>query len=296
MVRSDLTTDHQVDRKLALSFGGVVLVLLLTVMGVAAYLYSQIQSKEENRLSSALAQAMAESIGRVSFSGKYQARLLVAEMQKQIPVLVFISVETMDGRIMAHSDPTQHDRSVIPEAAHIAEESLRQNHEVVTEQLYHGRIIKEVVLPYRAGLDANLAGVVRLGIDVEKVRWEQRTNLLTLLILTAVLAILAIGVVFVLSRRFGASVRMLATHLRGILRHAPLAISINDPSGRIAVHGGDQHLLSNCGMERPLTDVLNQELPPSVCERLVQIDREVLEHNMPTEQEVEVPFQDQPAV
>jgi PAS domain S-box-containing protein len=285
-----------VDRKLALSFGAVVLVLLLTVAAVAAYLYSQLQAKEEDRLSSALARAMAESISRVSFSGKYQARLLVAEMQKQMPVLVFISVETVDGRVVAHSDPSQHDQQVSATAAQTAQESLQRNQEVVTELLHQGRTVKEVVLPYRAGLDADIAGVVRLGIDVERVRREQRENLLVLLLLIAVLAVLAIGVVFILSRRFGTSVRALATHLQGILCHAPISIRIHDRAGRVLVQGGMQHLFGSPGSDHPALETLEQGISPPGRERLARIDREVLERDVPTEQEVEITVQDQPAV
>lgn len=58
------------DRKLAVSFGAIVLLLMLTASGVASYLFTQLSYKEENRLSGTIATILAESIAKISFSGK----------------------------------------------------------------------------------------------------------------------------------------------------------------------------------------------------------------------------------
>lgn len=96
--------NHQ-DRKLAASFGAIVLLLMLTASTIASYLFTQLGAKEENRLSVTLATIFAESIAKVSFSGKYHARLFIKEMQARLPELAFVSVETKEGQILAHSRP-----------------------------------------------------------------------------------------------------------------------------------------------------------------------------------------------
>jgi hypothetical protein len=68
------------DRKLALSFGAIVLLLMLSVSGAASYLFMQLHVKEENRLSSMTATILSDSITKVSFSGKYHTRLFVEEV------------------------------------------------------------------------------------------------------------------------------------------------------------------------------------------------------------------------
>ena len=287
----------QVDRKLALSFGAVVLLLMVTVAGVASFLFSDLQRKEEDRLSSDLALILGESISRVSFSGKYHTRLLVEELQKKMPDLVFISVETPDGRVMAHSEPGNNDTALSPEALASVAASLHADRGVVSERRRAGKLIKEVVLPYRAGLDARVAGVVRLGINVEGVRREQRGNLVFLSILTAVLTLAAMGVVLLLSRHFGATVRALATRLQGILDHAPLAIGIGDAAGRTIARSRAFDQLGDRPDGEPVgPGAFGPGLAESDRARLGEIDREVFATGKSVEREVAVRIAERSAV
>ena len=232
MARLNLTHPGQVDRNLALSFGAVVLALMLTVIGVATWLHTQLQEREEDRLAKTLGEVLAESISRISFSGKYHARLLVEEMAKGKPDLAFISVETLSGQILAHSDPARNDTSVGIEDAALISQSTNSPWFVAVRHFHDGMTVKEVILPYQGGVDTELLGVIRLGLNVDKVRQGQRANLVSLLLLITALTAAAIWAVLLLSRYFGGAMRELATRLQGILDHAPLGIRITDRAGQ----------------------------------------------------------------
>jgi PAS domain S-box-containing protein len=220
-----------VDRKLALSFGALVIALMLTVTGVAGYLFSQLQIKEEDRLSKALGNILSESISRISFSGKYHARLLVEETCARIPELVYISVETPNGQIIAHSDPALNDQMANPQDIAFSQSGLKQDRTAIRNRLWKGRAVKEIVVLYRGGLESEVIGIVRLGINIEYARKEQRTTQVTLLVLIAALACAAMGGVGLLSRAFGGTVRAMATQQRAMISNIADVIAITDKNG-----------------------------------------------------------------
>ncbi len=220
------------DRKIAVSFGALVLALMLTVAVVAYFLYTQLQSKEEDRLCGALAAMLSESISKVSFSGKYHTRLLAEQMKARIPVIESISVENADGLIIAHSDPAFNETREDAAGVKLTRECLDGKKMVVSEHVHNAKIIKEVLMPYRGGFDSQVLGVVRLGVNVEDARAEQRANFVKLLELITVLMCVAILIVFVLSRFFGRTVRELAMQLQAILDNSPALIYMKDRAGR----------------------------------------------------------------
>jgi len=183
------------DRKLALSFGAVVLLLMLAISSVAGYLFTQLYKKEEDRLVSMLAIIFSDSIGKVSFSGKYHARLFVEEIQGQIPALSFISVEDRAGKILAHSQPEKNDTYYHDkEEMRLRNLSLEDEAVFSADHSYDGQIIKEVVVPYRSELDNAVMGVVRLGIKMEEVQKEQRATVGQIVFLIIIVTLLAMGV------------------------------------------------------------------------------------------------------
>ncbi|MEZ7893523.1 MAG: ATP-binding protein [Candidatus Wallbacteria bacterium] len=231
MVIKDPPLFGHVDRKLALSFGAVVLLLMLTSVGIASLLYADLQVKEEDRLSGALASILGKSISRVSFSGKYHARLLVEEMILQVSELAFISVETPEGLIIAHSNPSKNDTFVSITELQANKKCLEKNSLIISESSAQ-KTVKEVLVPYHGGLDAEILGVVRVGVNVEEARKVQSANMIKLLFLITFLTILAIIIVFILSRYFGSGVKMLANQLQGILDNSPALIYMKDKNGR----------------------------------------------------------------
>lgn len=278
------------DRKLALSFGAVVLLLMVAVSGVAGYLFTQLYEKEENRLSAMLGIIFSDSIAKVSFSGKYHARLFIEEIQSRIPTLAFISVENKDGKILAHSRPAKNDDFALgEEEARLRNLSLKNDTVVTADHLHQGQVIKEVVLPYRNTLDNEVTGVVRIGIKMDEVRKEQRATVITIIILIIGLTLLAIAGILLLSRYFGRAHRALIGQLRGIMMHAPLPISITNRLGELlACSNQTERLFGVHAMGQPLEQFLEGKLSPADIRKLTEANDAIFAGGPPVQQEMEV--------
>lgn len=290
MILRNLSTPGNVDRKLAASFGAVVLALTLTSIIVSTILYVQLQRNEEDRLSGALAAIISESISRISFSGKYHARLLVEDMKAKVPVLASISVESGEGSVIAHSDPAQNDTIVTGERLKLSRKCIVTNSIVVSEYEHNGSTVKEIILPYRSGLDAQIAGVVRMGVNVQKARSDQRNNFIKLIILILSLTSAAIWAVFILSRRFGGSVRTIAEQLQAILDNSPALIYMKDKEGRyIFINRLWTELFHTTNdMIKGKTDL--ELFPKEIAEKFIESDRLVFSSGMIHESEELAPI------
>src|SRR5690606_4751223 len=133
---------------------------------------------------------------------------------------------------------------------------------IVDEKLIDGAAVKEVIVPYRGGFDAQVLGVIRVGIQVEDARHEQRSTLAYLLLLMAVLTILSAIMVRSLSRRFGGTLRSLAWQLQGVMAHAPLSIVISDPHSRpVAWSSTFENRFGRPDQQRSIHDRLQEHLP-----------------------------------
>ena len=280
------------DRKLAASFGAIVLLLMLTVSAIAGYLFTQLNLKEENRLTGTIATILAESIAKVTFSGKYHARLFVEEMQARVPELVFISVETTEGHILAHSQPEKNDEQMQGEDAASRAKSLQQGGITSTEHIHDGKMTREVLLPYRNGFNNEVMGVVRVGIKMEEVHKEQRKTFFTIIVLVTGLTITAIWGILILSHYFGSEHRTLAAQLQGILNHAPVAISITNQAGRILASSKQfERLFGHPTGEQTKSQLLTEHLSAANVQTLAELDSNIFSTGKQSEQELELTLQ-----
>ena len=272
---------NKVDRKLSLSFGALVLILMLVVSGVSSYLYIQLQEKEENRLSTALAQILSESISKISFSGKYHARLFVEEIKSKSPEIRAISVESKDGLIIANTNSAKNDLKVSEIDSITISQSIASNAPIVVLANLEQKMVKQVIIPYRGDLGMEIIGVVRISLNVEEVYEEQRANLLKLFLLIFILSILAILIVFILSRHFGSAVRELAAHLQGILDNSPALIYMKDLAGRyIFVNKAWYELFHTTNEEvKGKTDL--EIFPKDIAQGFIDNDRNALQSGLP---------------
>jgi len=222
----------RVDRKLAFSFGALTLVLMLLVTSVSSYLFIRLQSREEDRLAGALARIIGESVSKVSFSGTYHARLFVEEIKDKTPEIDAVSVESTDGRIIAHSDPSHNGRPVLGEDLAMLRKSLADRTIVVSERTTtRDTTAKIIVLPYGGGIDTETIGVIRLVVNVEKTRQDQQSGFISMLMIATILSCIAVVVILVLSRYFGSAVKELAVQLQAILDNSPALIYVKDRNG-----------------------------------------------------------------
>jgi PAS domain S-box-containing protein len=289
MIGKQHASPDRIDRNIAFRFGAVVLLLILTSTGAATFLFSRLQTEEEDRLTGAITAILGESISRVTFSGKYQTRLLVEDMLARIPDLAYISVETPEGRILASSDPALDDTEVSKADAETDALSLHTGSTILKERSSPTAVVKEVVTPYRGGFGDDVLGVVRVGVRVDNALKMQRTNLLKLLVLVAALTAVAIAAIYHLSRRFGGSIRVLGWQLQGILNHAPLGIAISGQDGSLRSHSAElEHILGPTRAVADLETILSRHLPASADRALDDMERQVPDKSRKIEQELAV--------
>ena len=233
MVASKSPIIDKVDRKLAFSFGAVLLMMMLLVTGTSSYLFIRLQSQEEDRLSGALARIIAESVSKVSFSGTYHARLFVEEIKAKTPEIRSVSLVSKEGLIIAHSNPVRNGTVLTGKDLAMLRQCLAQNNTVVGErEAANGAKEKIIVLPYGGGIDAETIGVIRLVVDVAKVHREQQVGIVWMVVIATALSCVAVVIILLLSRYFGSAVKEVAMQLQAILDNSPALIYVKDRAGR----------------------------------------------------------------
>ncbi len=233
------------NRRLAFAFGAVILVLMTVVLLAGNFLLQRVVHQEEEKLSTLLTGILAESVSRIGFSGKYQTRLLLEEIHKQHPEIRYLLIASPDGRIIAHSDPAQNDRALPAETQASNQNVMRTRKPDSRTIAYHEESLREVTLPYQAGFDHAIQGVIQVGLSEASRTAAIRQG--GMLIALLVLGLMAIGIVLVraLSRRFGRPLRILANDLQATLQAVPDILFEFDREGRylnIAVQ--DEKLLA----------------------------------------------------
>lgn len=212
-----------------------MLLIMLTATSISGYLFLTLQKSEENRLANTIGIILDESINRISFSGKYHSRLLLEELQKKLPELAYISVETFDGVVVAHTDSTRNDKPVNEEESDLSRKTQTNNIPILTERIMEGMPVKEVLSPYHTELNDTPSGVVRIGIKVGETRSKQRIILFIHILMIFVLTVSAVWIMKILSRHFSKRLTESEQALRDsnelftlFMRHSPFYAFIKD--------------------------------------------------------------------
>ena len=100
-----------IDRRMALAFGLLVWGLMWVVLIAGGWYVRNVMERENQRLATITTEVLAHAVSHVSFAGKYQARLLLEELQKQQPGLVYLRLLDPQAHVIAHSDPQANEGS-----------------------------------------------------------------------------------------------------------------------------------------------------------------------------------------
>ncbi len=95
----------RIDNKLAISFGGIILFLMILIFAISALMFSHISKTEKTEFALALASDLTNSIKIINYSGIYQTRLYLEDTKKSNEKIVSISFFDTSGKIVAHTNP-----------------------------------------------------------------------------------------------------------------------------------------------------------------------------------------------
>ncbi|MEN6585867.1 MAG: EAL domain-containing protein, partial [Sulfuricella sp.] len=277
-----------IDRRLALSFGALILALMSVILVVGGLYYQKVMQREQDKLSTLVTQILANSVNRISFSGKYHARLLLEEIKAQQSGIAYVMVADKEGAVLAHSDPALNDSKLDAGAMQAAAQVLQGGEREIRNLTVAGEPIRDITLPYHAGFENKVAGVIRVGIADREGHAALAQGLFYLAALVLVLMAIGAGITLKLSANFGRPVKRLAAQLQGILEHAPLLIAIRDINGR--VHSSSVMFRERYGLS---PDDLRQKsvtqlLPPPAAQLIRETDGRIFARGETLRDEIRV--------
>ncbi|MCP4546418.1 MAG: response regulator [bacterium] len=218
---------------MALVFSAVVLAMMLTVAISGAIIYSHVSDRNERELQETIAGLLADSINRVSFSGKYHARLLVEQIAASQPRIASIVILDTAGDVIASSEPESGISDPVELDAASLNAVLTEKRSVFKEIVRGGTSFRQVAIPYRSGYQDGVTGVILLEMSTEEARRAEAHNRMLLTILVLSLSLVSLAATLVLSRKIARPVINLATRFRTILDRAPMLIRISDRDGHL---------------------------------------------------------------
>ena len=228
----DTTALKRLEKRMFITFGTMIGVIVMIVLLAAGAYFQFALSKAQEDLSTVLTRILSDSVSRISFSGKYQARLLLEEIQKQQPDIIFMLMTDHKGQILAHTNPAQNDTRLDTAALQQADKVLHGSAREIRILKQHGTLIREVTLPYRSGFDNQLAGVVQVGLADKQLLSAVIKGGWFALVMGLVLLSTGLTVgFFYINKHFIKPVRLMASQLEGILTNTPTQVVIFDSNG-----------------------------------------------------------------
>lgn len=273
-----------VDKRMTLSFGSLIFALMAAVLLTGYFYLKNVMEAEEDKLSSLLTEILAESVSRISFSGKYHARLLLEEIKAGQDDIHHLMLVNPLGEIIAHSDPLYNDVQLSAQELALINQVLQDNQKQTRYLWIDNEPIREVLMPYRGGYDNRVQGVILLGLSTREREAALNQGLYTIWLLVFILVAAGISVTHWLSARFALPVRKLAADMAATLNAIP------DPLFELDAEGRYLHILAHeeaqLGLERKhllgrtVDEMLPAEAARTVHAALRQADRDGESHGM----------------
>lgn len=225
---------QQLERRMYLAFGTMIALMMLVILLSAGVYFKYSLNKAQDDLSALLTSILSDSVSRISFSGKYQARLLLEDIKRQHDDIHYLLVADTNGEVIAHSTPQLNDTRLAPEALAIAQEVLRSQSRIIRTMSYHNVSLREVTLPYYSGFDHKLAGVIQVGVSDRKLLSAVLRGGWFALLLGSTLLMLGLTLgLFYINKQFVSPVRLMASQLEGLLANSPNLIAIRNQAGAL---------------------------------------------------------------
>jgi|GEM_PF-3438853 len=242
--------------QMTMAFCSLLLVLMLVILLVGTGYYRRVMTDNNTELEKIITETLAEAIGRVSFSGKYHAQLLIDELVQHQPRIAYITIIDPDGKIIVSSDHRLINTPATAEQRQTCAAVLASPHPTATERQIAPGPIRETAVPFRTGYRNEISGAILVGISMQEIANRLHYSNLKIFSLLVILTLAVMLLIYLLCRHFIAPVRAMALHLKGVLDHAPLLIRIAARDGTL-LHASRQYTQTMTNTEN---DFLKQEL------------------------------------
>lgn len=228
-----------IDRRLAVAFGGLIFSLMVVALLVGGWYLRGVMEREQDRLATLTTQVLSNAVSRVSFSGKYHARLLLEEIKAQQPDILYLRLVDANGVVVAHSDPKQNDQPLPPSSVADVRTVLTGTPQLLVNRFkLAGETVREVSMAYRGGYDNATIGVIQVAISETLRERALRDGVVYISALILVLLVLGIFLTLRISAYFASPVRKLAmvlererSYLRTLVGTIPDLVWLKDPDG-----------------------------------------------------------------
>jgi diguanylate cyclase (GGDEF)-like protein/PAS domain S-box-containing protein len=257
------------DRRIAWSFGALILALMVTVLVAGGVYYRSVAEREQDKLATLVTHVLAKSVNRISFSGKYHARLLLEEIAGDEPGIRFILVADKQGNVLASSDPSRNDTRLDKDALYAARAVLSGKAREIRGIGINGEPIREITVPYLSGLDNEISGVIQVGLSDQARVAAFQQGLIFVGALVLLLTIIGIAVTRRISRRFGRPVIHLASDLEATLQAIPDLMFELDQEGRYLKVMARRETLLAAPRETMLGRTVRDVLPAEAAETVL---------------------------
>lgn len=267
------------DRRISLVFGLLILVIMLLGVSLGGNYLWHLMEKEEDHLTAMLTEVLADAVGRVSFAGKYQARLMLEELARTQPQIRYLQLVDGEGRILAHSNPALNDRQLDAKNFKLVEQVLQGTKFTARTLHLDGDNIREISLIWRGGYGNKALGVIQVGFSHERRHQALMKGLMVLGLGFSLLLLPALLLTKAISHRLGAPVRELAGNMAATLNAMPDLLFEVDREGRflqIVARSDMQYQLykdASISLGRKIADVLPPEAARISMESLAEAER-----------------------
>jgi len=258
----------QADKYINLSFGALILTLMMTVLVAGVTYVWDVMHTEEQRLSNIITEILAKSASKVSFSGKYHSRLLLQEIIKEQPSITYVLLADSQGKILAHSNPKFNDKNL-----QYPNRKTLQN--ILLNDVSHSRHLKlnnesirEVTLSYKAGYNNSVSGIIQVGLSTQRRDDALQQGLLSIAFLVIILLIFGIFITRRISNFFGNPVKELANDLVATLQAIPDLLFELDKNGRYIQVLSHQEELQTRSRQRLLGRSIAEVFPEHAAETI----------------------------
>ncbi len=236
MINTKKEDFFNIDKKLSLTFGLVILSVLLSVLFASIFYFNYIITKEQNRYGSVIANGIGTAINSVSFSGKYQARLLIESLKKENKNIENIIIQDASGLVIGHTD-TQYNGKIIDDKFFQKAKDVIQTKQFIIQNITIQKEKKlynliEIDIPYKKGYDNQIVGVSRVFILSDSFDKLKLNGLLYLLGLIFFLVVISYFIVRKISSYFSTPIKNLAIRLEALVNSIPDLVWMKDQDGR----------------------------------------------------------------